>query len=207
MPFSSQKSPNEVPEFRNNRETEPNTQPPVLKRADLAEDVAANREADEVEDESVTVEKMAQAIHKLKATKITGVENLQKMFDWFSEGTQEKLLRADDRTFLGRFVEKWNPALDPREYNLPKKAMTSLFSFFATYGLITPKNPALLEKMRSAPGLGILDCPEWTTEVALAMVGLPEASVLVYIGRGIKGKKDDFAAKVRKRVEELSKSK
>lgn len=151
--------------------------------------------AEQVEKNEMSVDALADIAYGLRN------ERLQKMFDWFSEDTQRDLLRADDRTFIMKFAEKWAPQLDYKTFNIPKSTLRSVLSVLATFGAIEVK-PEILEDMRGTPGMGILDIPDPALNLALKLLGIPEAYPLIKAAKTVENAKDSIAVKVRTRVKE-----
>ncbi|MBI4127376.1 hypothetical protein HY463_01580 [Candidatus Peregrinibacteria bacterium] len=156
---------------------------------------AVEKAAQSVEKDDLGVDALAEIAFKLRS------ERLQKMFDWFSEDTQRDLLRADDRFFVMKFLEKWAPQMDPKSINIPMSAMRNIFSVFATFGVIDAK-PEILQDMRGTPGSGILSLPDSVIALALKAIGAPEAYPLFKAAKAVNSAKESIAPKVREKVME-----
>lgn len=151
--------------------------------------------AGEVEKNELGVETLANLAYGIRS------EKLQKMFDWFSEDTQRDLLRADDRFFVMKFIEKWAPQMDPKSLNIPMVTLRNILSILATFGSIDVK-PEILKDMRGTPGSGILELPDPIIALALKALGVPEAMPLIKAAKAVKSAEDSISQKVRAKVME-----
>lgn len=163
------------------------------KGGELVEKVAKRVETSE--SASDTIAKMA---YKIRSPK------LQAMFDWFSDDTKAELLRADDRNFIMKFVEKFLPGADPRMLNIPKQQLSNFFSFLVTFGAVDAPEE-MIAKMRGRPGLGILSIPDPVLTLILKLLEIPAELVMPVIKaiKSVGNTSDVLAPKVRAKVHEM----
>lgn len=124
---------------------------------------------------------------------------LQQMFDWFEEDTQQRLLNADERTFLGKFVEKWAPHLDWRNFNFPMNALGAVFKGLVALGVVDAKEE-MIKDMRLFPGSGIFDIPAPALKIVLTLLEVPELIPLIEAARSVKNGMEVVTSEVRERV-------
>lgn len=152
-----------------------------------------DKAAKHVEKTGIGVEAAATLAYSLRS------ERLQNIFDWFSEDTQRDLLRADDRTFIMKFIEKWAPSLDWRSYNYPKDNLRGILTILASVGVIDVK-PEILKDMRGLTGMGVLDLPDPVIAIGLDLLGLPEAVPLVKAVKSVGKAGESIAPQIRESV-------
>lgn len=124
---------------------------------------------------------------------------LQQMFDWFEEDTQQRLLSADERTFLGKFVEKWASHLDWRNLNFPMNAIGAVFKGLVALGVVDAKEE-MIKDMRLFQGSGIFDIPAPVLKIILTLLEVPALIPLIEAARSVKNGVEVVTSEVRERV-------
>lgn len=186
-----------MPNSNHEQEPQPDAQNEKLAKGAKLVSLAAKK----IEKSDNVAETLAQAIMKAKSP------NAQKMWDeWLSEDWQRYLVRADDRTFMGKLIEKWSPMLDPSMrnplLNLPLSTLSNVAVSMAMYGIIRV-DEKILDDMRGMPGTGIANVPDWAIGPVCAFFRIPQAAPILMAAKAVVNANEGLAKNVRNRVRSL----
>ena len=126
-------------------------------------------------------------------------EKLQSFFDSFGEEWQKNLTRADDRTWVGEFLEKYLPGYDYRTMQIGLDQMRSFMHFCAMFGIIDV-SPEIEAKMRDLPGGGLAQLP---LDKLAGLAGLKPLAAFLKTISTLRNTGDKMIPKVRTRVQEM----
>jgi|GEM_PF-4266688 len=151
---------------------------------------------DDDESEELQVQDLAKNV--LRAKKMPGMQTMQKWFNGLDRDTKEKLLRADDISAIGKFMESLgNPG---NMTKVPENMLKNVVVVAASIGLLDVDD-VLLEQSRGIAGAALYKhiSPMVAREV-FTLLGVPEVFPIWNFIRSIMAAHEDLSPKVREMV-------
>lgn len=150
------------------------------------------------DDENPELQVADLAKNVLRAKKIPGMQKMQQWFDGLDVVTKEKLLRADDISAIGRFLESiGNPG---NMTQVSENMLKNVIVMAASVGLLNVDD-ALLEKSRGIAGKALYSkIPPMVAKEAFNLLGVPEAHPIWLFIKGIIDAHENISPIVREEV-------
>lgn len=135
----------------------------------------------------------------LRAKKIPGMQAMQRWFDSLDTTAKKRLLRADDISNIGRFMESLgNPGDMPK---VSKNMLKNIVVMAASIGLLDVDD-ALMEKSRGIAGAALYrGVPNMVAKGAFELLGAPEVFPVWLFIKDIVETHEDLSPKVREEVQ------
>lgn len=134
----------------------------------------------------------------LRAKKLPGMQTMQRWFNKLDATTKEGLLRANDISTIGRFMESLgNPG---NMAKVPENMLKNVVVMAASVGLLDVDD-ALMEKSRGIAGAALYrGVPNMVAKGAFKLLGAPEVYPIWLFIKGIVETHEDLSPKVREEV-------
>lgn len=151
---------------------------------------------DDDENEELQVQDLAENV--LRAKRMPGMQKMQKWFNGLDISTKEKLLRADDISAIGRFMESLgNPG---NMTKVPENMLKNVVVVAASVGLLDVDD-ALMEQSRGIAGAALYNnIPPMVAREVFSLLGVPEVYPIWNFVRSIIAAHEDLSPKVREIV-------
>lgn len=134
------------------------------------------------------------ANHVLSIKKSAGMQKLQEWFNKLSPENQERLMRADNISKVGKIIETYVPNLNTGV--LPWELLKNMTVFAASFGLLDV-SPGIIEKSRGISGVGIYSIPDVVAKKICTHLGAPEVYAIWLLGKKAHAMHQSIAPKVR----------
>lgn len=134
----------------------------------------------------------------LRAKKLPGMQAMQKWFNKLDATTKEGLLRANDISTIGRFMESLGNPGNVTE--VPENMLKNVVVMAASVGLLDVDD-ALMEKSRGIAGKALYSkIPPMVARGAFELLGASEVYPIWFFIKGIVETHEDLSPKVREEV-------